>query len=93
VVKSCSNSQFIEKLTQPELFPYDNNGTSLLLKLSFLKLQDHVVVISQIYTCNQSMATNLADPSELRRTMFDSRETSSFTGINRIIWSFCVALC
>jgi hypothetical protein len=73
-VKSCSNSQFREKSTQPESFCYDNNGTSLLLKLPFLKLQKlstnikqlHcVVVISQIYICNQSMATNLADPPEL----------------------------
>ena len=102
VVKSWSNSQVIENSTQPESFHGDDVGSSLLLKLPFLKLQelsanikelDYVVVISQIYICNQSMATILAVPSERRRTTFDRRETQSFTGINRTTWSIMVARC
>jgi hypothetical protein len=49
VVKSCSNSQFREKLTQTELFCDEDNRTSLLLKLSFLKLQEQSTNIKELH--------------------------------------------
>lgn len=98
-VKSWSNSQVRESSTQPESFRGDDVGSSLLLKLPFLKLQelsanieqlDYAVVVSQIYICNQSMETILAVPSERHGTMFASRETPSFTVFVarcRLLWT------